>query len=211
MWDYAKLIVLAAVALLAAIAANYAHDLPYMVNAVEVAIAAAITFIYVLRHVGEETPKTPNEYQDGVIRAGVIATAFWGIVGFCLLCAVVWLRKRIRRVVSSCFVQWCSISFSAVTFTKPNRRAGDQCMLVEIAACVTGTAKIIFSGSAFGALSNLRFLRWLFVRHGCLRTEVPYGQSSRSPLENIEAALRRNIKNTHATASPTRSGIARSQ
>jgi cytochrome c oxidase cbb3-type subunit 1 len=82
MWDYAKLIVLAAVALLAAIAANYAHDLPYMVNAVEVAIAAAITFIYVLRHVGEETPKTPNEYQDGVIRAGVIATAFWGIVGF---------------------------------------------------------------------------------------------------------------------------------
>ena len=82
MWDYAKLIVLAAVALLAAIAANYAHDLPYMVNAVEVAIAAAITFIYVLRPVGEETPKTPNEYQDGVIRAGVIATAFWGVVGF---------------------------------------------------------------------------------------------------------------------------------
>ena len=71
MWDYAKLIVLAAVALLAAIAANYAHDLPYMVNAVEVAIAAAITFIYVLRHVGEETPKTPNEYQDGVIRSDI--------------------------------------------------------------------------------------------------------------------------------------------
>ena len=51
MWDYAKLIVLAAVALLAAIAANYAHDLPYMVNAIEVAIAAAITFILSLIHI----------------------------------------------------------------------------------------------------------------------------------------------------------------
>ena len=82
MWDYVKLIVLAGVGLLAAIAANYARDLPYMANAIEVAIAAAITFIYVLRHVGEDAPNTPDEYQDGVIRAGVIATTFWGIVGF---------------------------------------------------------------------------------------------------------------------------------
>ncbi len=82
MWEYAKLIVLAAVAVLAAIAANYAHDLPYMVNAIEVSIAAAITFIYVLRNVGEDKRTNPNEYQDGVIRAGVIATAFWGVVGF---------------------------------------------------------------------------------------------------------------------------------
>ena len=82
MWDYVKLIVLAGVGLVAAIAANYAHDLPYMVNAIEVAIAAAITFIYVLRHVGEDAPNTPNDYEDGVIRAGVIATTFWGIVGF---------------------------------------------------------------------------------------------------------------------------------
>ena len=82
MWDYAKLIVLAGVGLLATIAANYAHDLPYMVNAIEVAIAAAIIFIYVLRQVGEEKTNSPNEYQDGVVRAGVIATAFWGIVGF---------------------------------------------------------------------------------------------------------------------------------
>ena len=82
MWDYVKLIVLAAVAILAAIAANYAHDLPYMVNAIEVAIAATITFIYVLRHAGEDKTANPNEYQDGVIRAGVIATSFWGVVGF---------------------------------------------------------------------------------------------------------------------------------
>ena len=82
MWDYAKLIGLAVVGLLALIAANYAHDLPYMVNAIEVAIAATITFIYALGNVGEYKSINPNEYMDGVIRAGVIATAFWGIVGF---------------------------------------------------------------------------------------------------------------------------------
>ena len=83
MWDYAKLIVLALVGFLAALAANYAHDLPYMVNAIEVAIAALIVFIVVLRGMGEEKrPTNQNEYNDGVIRAGVIATAFWGVVGF---------------------------------------------------------------------------------------------------------------------------------
>jgi cytochrome c oxidase cbb3-type subunit 1 len=82
MWDYVKLIVLAGVALTAAIAANYAHDLPYMVNAVEVAITAAITFVYVLGQVGEDKTADQSAYMDGVIRAGVIATSFWGVVGF---------------------------------------------------------------------------------------------------------------------------------
>ena len=82
MWDYIKLIVLALVALFAAMAANFAHDLPYMVNAVEVAIAAMIAFIYTLRHTGEVVVHDQSQYMDGVIRAGVIATALWGIVGF---------------------------------------------------------------------------------------------------------------------------------
>jgi cytochrome c oxidase cbb3-type subunit 1 len=82
MWDYVKLIVLAVVALLAAIAANYAHDLPYQVNMLVVMIAAVITFIYQLRHVGEARVHDQTQYMDGVIRAGVIATAFWGVVGF---------------------------------------------------------------------------------------------------------------------------------
>ncbi|MFE3836678.1 cytochrome-c oxidase, cbb3-type subunit I [Pseudogemmobacter sonorensis] len=82
MWDYAKLIVLGAIAAFAAIAANYAHDLAYMVNAIIVMLAAAITFIVVLRGVGEPKVATENEYLDGVVRWGVIATAFWGIVGF---------------------------------------------------------------------------------------------------------------------------------
>ncbi len=68
-------------ALLAAMAANFAHDLPYMVNAIEVMIAAAITFIFVLRRVGEPSFTTRANIMDGVIRAGVIATAFWGVVG----------------------------------------------------------------------------------------------------------------------------------
>lgn len=82
MWDYIKLIVLGAVAVLAAIAANYAHDLPYMVNAIVVMLAAAIAFVYALRHTGEARVYPANEYFDGVVRAGVIATAFWGVVGF---------------------------------------------------------------------------------------------------------------------------------
>ena len=82
MWDYVKLIVLALIAVLAAIGANYAHDLPYMVNALVVMLAAAITFVWQLRNVGEPSHHPQNEYLDGVVRAGVIATVFWGVVGF---------------------------------------------------------------------------------------------------------------------------------
>ncbi|MEY3307255.1 MAG: hypothetical protein RLZZ413_1293, partial [Pseudomonadota bacterium] len=84
MWDYLKLIVLAVVAVGAAIAANYAHDLPYMVNAVVVMLAAAITFLWTLRHVGDapSLADVSANYNDGVVKAGVIATSFWGIVGF---------------------------------------------------------------------------------------------------------------------------------
>src|SRR5690606_22725298 len=82
MWDYIKLAVLGAIAVLAAIAANYARDLAYMVNALTVMLAAAITFLWVLRRVGEYRPVPMNEYNDGVVRAGAIATALWGVVGF---------------------------------------------------------------------------------------------------------------------------------
>ena len=53
MLDIGKLIVLGIVTLLAAIAANYAHDLPYQVNAVEVMVASALTFLFVLRRTDE--------------------------------------------------------------------------------------------------------------------------------------------------------------
>ncbi|MBE2275645.1 MAG: cytochrome-c oxidase, cbb3-type subunit I [Rhodobacteraceae bacterium] len=82
MWDYVKLIVLGAIAVGAAIAANYGHDLAYTVNAIEVMLAAAIAFVVVLRGVGEPKVVNQGEYLDGVIRAGVIATTFWAVVGF---------------------------------------------------------------------------------------------------------------------------------
>ena len=44
--------------------------------------AAAIAFVWELRHVGEVRLHPANEYMDGVVRAGVIATTFWGVVGF---------------------------------------------------------------------------------------------------------------------------------
>ena len=69
MWDYIKLIVLGLIAVLAAIAANYAHDLPYMVNALVVMLAAAITFVWQLRNVGAPSHHPQNEYLDGVVRA----------------------------------------------------------------------------------------------------------------------------------------------
>ena len=83
MFNYIKLIVLGLVAVMAMIAANYGRDLAYQVNAITVALAAIITFIFVLRRTGEpEIPTDQTRYLDGVVRAGVIATAAWGIVGF---------------------------------------------------------------------------------------------------------------------------------
>ncbi len=88
MWDTIKLIVFGAIAVLAAIAANYARpdDPAYLVNAIIVMLVAAIAFIHALRQSGNEQPgldpHPETEYLDGVIRAGVIATTFWGVVGF---------------------------------------------------------------------------------------------------------------------------------
>ena len=82
MWDYLKLVVLGLIALFAAIASNYAWDLAYQVNAITVMLAAGITFLVVLRGMDEVKTVNTNEYMDGVVRAGVIATSFWGVVGF---------------------------------------------------------------------------------------------------------------------------------
>ena len=82
MWDYVKLVALGVVAVFAAYAANNAHDLAYLVNAIVVMLAAAAAFIAVARNMGYEKVTNVNEYNDGVVRAGVIATTFWGVVGF---------------------------------------------------------------------------------------------------------------------------------
>jgi cytochrome c oxidase cbb3-type subunit 1 len=81
MGSVVKLVVFAAVAVLAAIAANHARDLAYQVNALTVLLVAAGFFLYTIRTVGR--PAAPaTGYMDDVIRAGVIATAFWGMAGF---------------------------------------------------------------------------------------------------------------------------------
>ena len=83
--DYVKLIILGLVTLLAAMAASWGHDLAYQVHAFLIMVIAAAMFIWVLRHTDEPVRIAPAQdgiYEDGVIRAGVIATAFWGIAGF---------------------------------------------------------------------------------------------------------------------------------
>ena len=83
-----KLVALGVVAVCAAIAANYARDVAYLVNALTVMAVAVGLFIYTVMR--SETPnRMPNgsgaatvSYMDDVVRAGVIATIFWGVVGF---------------------------------------------------------------------------------------------------------------------------------
>ncbi|MCA8868474.1 MAG: cytochrome-c oxidase, cbb3-type subunit I [Rhodobacteraceae bacterium] len=82
MLDYFKLIVLAIVTLLAAMAANFAHDTAYQIHAIIVVLVSLGLFIYTLRHTNDPPKPANTGYNDGVIRAGVIATCFWGLAGF---------------------------------------------------------------------------------------------------------------------------------
>ncbi|MEE3099445.1 MAG: cytochrome-c oxidase, cbb3-type subunit I, partial [Pseudomonadota bacterium] len=80
-----KLIALAIVAILAMVGAGLARDLAYQVNALIVLAVSVGMFLWVLRGVGEPAraaaaPAHDRGYMDDVIRAGVIATAGWGVV-----------------------------------------------------------------------------------------------------------------------------------
>ncbi|WP_339949983.1 cytochrome-c oxidase, cbb3-type subunit I [uncultured Albimonas sp.] len=80
-----KLLALAVIAILAIVAASFARDLAYQVNALIVLLVSAGLFLWILRGVGEARAAPAGDdtgYMDDVIRAGVIATAGWGIVGF---------------------------------------------------------------------------------------------------------------------------------
>ncbi|MEM6488291.1 MAG: cbb3-type cytochrome c oxidase subunit I, partial [Pseudomonadota bacterium] len=83
----AKLVVLGVVAVFAAMAANFGHDLAYRVHALLVlALATFLAWRVMTADQRAGRPKLAwgpdTGYDDDVIRAGVIATAFWGIVGF---------------------------------------------------------------------------------------------------------------------------------
>jgi cytochrome c oxidase cbb3-type subunit 1 len=78
-----KLLALGLITLCAMIAANYARDMAYQVHAVLIMLIAGGMFLWQVRRTDEPTVPTPHhEYMDGVIRAGVVATCFWGIAGF---------------------------------------------------------------------------------------------------------------------------------
>ncbi|MCC7320201.1 MAG: cytochrome-c oxidase, cbb3-type subunit I [Rubellimicrobium sp.] len=82
MWDWIRIVAYGAIALFAAYAASQARDIAYQVNALIVMAIAAGLFIWQVRHTDEPRIAPEGEYNDAVVRAGVIATAFWGIVGF---------------------------------------------------------------------------------------------------------------------------------
>ena len=73
------------VILLGAIGADQGHDLAFRINSLVLIAAAAAYFIWTMR---ADPYAVPDEhipdtgYMDGVVRAGVIATALWGVVGF---------------------------------------------------------------------------------------------------------------------------------
>ena len=82
--NYLKLVALSFVVLFAAMAANWGHDLAYQVHALIIMAVAAGMFVWVLRNTDEPVALADpvSGYDDAVVRYGVIATAFWGVVGF---------------------------------------------------------------------------------------------------------------------------------
>jgi len=82
MTDTVKIAVWGLIALLMAIAANWGHEPIYQAHALFLMAVAAFMAYRTIRQVGAPRPVPETGYMDGVIRAGVIATAFWGVVGF---------------------------------------------------------------------------------------------------------------------------------
>ena len=94
MQDAFKLGVLAVIGVLALIAANYAHDVAYQAHAIIVFLIASGMFVWTMRTAGEPAPAVETGYMDGVVKYGVVATAFWGVVGFLV---GVYIAKRVVR------------------------------------------------------------------------------------------------------------------
>ncbi len=83
MLNYVKLVLLGLIFLFAALAANWGRDIAYQVHAILIMAVSAGLFFWVLRNTDEPVrPVDTSGYLDGVVRAGVIATGFWGCIGF---------------------------------------------------------------------------------------------------------------------------------
>jgi cytochrome c oxidase cbb3-type subunit 1 len=83
MLDGAKIAAWGALALLFAIGANRTDDVVFQLHALILMALAGAMFVWTIRRTGSHRPvEAETGYQDGVVRAGVIATAFWGVIGF---------------------------------------------------------------------------------------------------------------------------------
>ena len=82
MLNYLKLIALGLIFFVAALGANWARDIAYQFHALLIMGVSAAMFVWVLRQTDAPVVQTDtNGYFDGVVRAGVIATGLWGVVG----------------------------------------------------------------------------------------------------------------------------------
>jgi len=80
--DAVKITGLGLIVLVAAYAADQGNDLAFRIHGLIVMGVAAALFLRALRRVDVPVPvQDITAYQDDVVRAGVIATAFWGIAG----------------------------------------------------------------------------------------------------------------------------------
>ena len=84
----AKLISLGVVALVAVIVAAKGHDSAFIFHAYVISAVALGLFVYYSRNYYfapiAAVPSTEITYFDDVVKAGVIATVFWGVAGFLL-------------------------------------------------------------------------------------------------------------------------------
>ena len=82
MVDVVKIAALGLLTLFFAMAANFGEDQAYRLHAVLLMLLAGAGTLWAIREANAPPRAAPEGYQDGVIRAGVIATAVWGVVGF---------------------------------------------------------------------------------------------------------------------------------
>ena len=79
----AQMAILAVFALLAIFMWSQAVDTAYAIHAGIFFIAAVLGLIYMARNsFTGATAADESEYMDDVVRAGIIATVFWGVIGF---------------------------------------------------------------------------------------------------------------------------------
>ena len=79
--SYVQMGLLGLIAILAITLGAKADDLPFALHMFIFAAAAILAVIMIARN-AHKPPATETEYLDGVVRAGAIATVFWGVIGF---------------------------------------------------------------------------------------------------------------------------------